>query len=224
MPLETFLTVVDQGIRLHNAQPGRNTLVCQRRMSFDQAFDASYANAMIRKAGEEQLRMCLMAAESVRADRRSGAVRLLDNRYWGECLHDHRGQPLTIRFDPDNLHEGVHLYRLDGSYIGFADCIERAGFADTQAARVHGRARGAFIKATKARAKAERRLSLDDLSKLIPVIEEEEPPETRLVRPLFVGTAALKAEPETNEEKEESELLMFRRLGKALDLKEAQEE
>lgn len=224
VPLETFLEIAGQGIRLHNAQPNRNTLVCQRRMSFDQAFEESYARSLIRKAGEEQLRMCLLAAESVRADRRSGAVKLLDNRYWAECLHDHRGQPLTVRFDPDNLHEGVHLYRLDGAYIGEADCIERAGFADKAAAREHGRNRAQFIKGAKLKADAERRMSLDDLAKLIPAIEESEPPETKTVRPLFAGTGALKVEPETNEEKEESELLFFERLGAGLRIAESEKE
>ena len=42
---------------------------------------------------------------------------------------------------------------------------------------------------------------------------------------MFAGNAAIKTDPEIyDEEKEESELLMFRQLGKALDLKESQQD
>ena len=47
-------------------------------------------------------------------------------------------------------------------------------------------------------AKAEKTLSLDDMVALMPKIEMPEPPETKVVRPMFgaAGNAALKADPE----------------------------
>lgn len=223
IPIETFNQIVDQGIAMHNAREGRNTRVCQRRLSFDQAFEQSYTTALIRKATEEQLRMCLMAAESVKADQRSGAIRLLGNRYWSEAMHDLRGRPVTVRFDPDNLYDGIHVYRLDGSFAGFADCIELTGFEDTAAARDHARNRKQFIKAHKAMADAERRMSLDELAALLPRVEEAEPPEAATVRPLFTGSAALKAQPEP-EDQEDSEVLFFEQLGAGLRIAEAEKE
>lgn len=201
VPIETFLKVVEQGIRAHNQRPGRNTRVCQRQLSFDQAFERSLADSstLIRQAGAEQLRYFLLAAESVRADRESGAVKLLGNRYWGEVLHDHRGEPLTLRFDPDNLHEGVHIYRLDGSYVGFAECLEAAGFNDTQAARDHARKLGAFKKATREAARLETQLSNEDLVRLLPEIDETEPPETKVVR-MVNGPATTLPAPESETE------------------------
>lgn len=204
VPLDEFLAVVDQGIRLHNAKPNRRTRVCGGTKSFDQVFDESYANALIRKCSDEQLRMCLMAAESVRADRRSGSVRLLDNRYWSEFLHDQIGKPLTIRFDPDNLHDGVHVYRLDGAYLGFAECIEAAGFADADAARTHARKYKQFRRAAKEAADLERQMSLDELSRLLPDVDERPAPETKVVR-MFNGSAALKQQTETDSDADEEQ-------------------
>lgn len=207
IPLADFIAVVEQGIRMHNAQPGRNTRVCQRRLSFDQAFEASYADAMIRKASPEQLRMFLLAAESVTADRRSGEVRLLGNRYWSECLHDHMGQKLMLRFDPDDLHAGVHVYRLDAGYVGFADCLEAAGFANTTEGRDHNRNRAQLLKSTRAAAALHKQMTLDQLVKLLPAVEDDEPPETRTVR-MVVGNAVAKARVQTEAQEDENPLFM----------------
>lgn len=217
VPIETFLQVVEQGIRAHNARPGRNTRVCRRTLSFDQAFKESYARALIRRAGDEQLRMCLLAAESVRSDQRSGSVTLLGNRYWAECLHDHIGKPLTVRFDPDALQDGVHVYRLDGAYVGFADCIEAAGFNDTEAAREHGRNLKAFRRATKEAAAAERRLSIDELVALLPDVEDAPAPETKTVR-LVTGNLAVKPISEIRLDRENADVAFFDALGAGLRL------
>lgn len=199
IPLDEFLTVVEQGIRLHNARPNRRTRVCRGIKSFDQAFDESYAIAPIRKCSEEQLRMCLMAAESVRSDQRSGAIKLLDNRYWSECLHDHIGKPLTIRFDPDNLHDGIHAYRLDGAYIGYAECIEAAGFGDSAAARDQASRFKRFRKATKEAAALEQQMSLSQLVGLLPDIDDTPVPETKIVR-MVHGANALKPQQDIDED------------------------
>lgn len=192
IPLADFLAVVEQGIRMHNAKPNRNTRVCDRVKSFDQAFDESYAEALIRKAAPEALRMCLLAAESVRADRESGAVRLLNNRYWAEFLQEHRGEKLTLRFDPEDLHSGVHVHRLDGAFVGYAECIEAVGFADTQAARKRARAASTFRRATREAAEAELQLSTADMAALLPEFDEPETIATKTIR-LVNGGAALAA-------------------------------
>lgn len=193
IPLADFLAVVEQGIRMHNAKPNRNTRVCGRVKSFDQAFDESYANALIRKASPEHLRMCLLAAESVSADRESGSVRLLGNRYWAECLQAHRGEKLTLRFDPDNLHGGVHVHRLDGSFVGFAECLEAVGFADAEEARKRARMASKFRRATREAAEIERQLSTQDMLKLLPEFDEPETMATKTIR-LVTGNNALAAD------------------------------
>lgn len=191
IPLDEFVAVVEQGIRLHNARPNRRTRVCAGKKSFDQVFNESYSEALIRKCGPDQLRMCLMAAENVRTDRRSGAIRLLDNRYWDECLHDHIGQAVTVRFDPDNLHEEVHVYRLDGSFIGSAECIEAAGFGNSADARTQAQKFKRFKRATKEAAEIEQSMSLDEYVRMLPDVEDAPKPETKLIR-MVAGNTALK--------------------------------
>lgn len=199
--LGDFLQIVEQGIRFFNAKPGRRTKVCGGTLSFDEAFERSYAASAIRKAGPEQLQMCLLAAESVRPNKYDGSIRLLGNRYWAESLHDYLGKPVTVRFDPDNLHDGVHIYRTDGSYVGFAECIEAAGFFDAESARAHARDRRAFVRKTKELATMEKQLSASQLADLYAGIEVEdrEPPSSKVVRAI-VGNTARKAEEEPDEE------------------------
>lgn len=201
IPLDEFLSVVEQGIRLYNARPNRRTRVCAGQKSFDQVFNDSYSEALIRKCAPDQLRMCLMAAENVRTDRRSGSIRLMNNRYWSECLHQHIGQAVTVRFDPDNLHEDVHVYRLDGSYIGSAECIEATGFGDSAAARDHAQKLKRFKRATREAAEIEQTMSLDEYVRMLPDVEEAPKPETKLIR-MTVGNTVLKTNPDDEQETE----------------------
>lgn len=196
VPLDTFLSVVGQGIALHNSRTGRRTRVCGGVKSFDQAFDDSYQKSVIRRATAEQLRMCFLAVENLRPDRTNGSVRVAGNRYWSEMLLAHMGKPLSARFDPDDLQNGIHLYRLDGVYLGFAECVEAVGFADTTAAREHARKRNAFKKATKIAAGLEQQLSTEQLLRYIPDIDEAPVPETKLTRMVNIGNLAAKASPE----------------------------
>ncbi|WP_332117274.1 transposase domain-containing protein [Azorhizobium caulinodans] len=204
IPIETFLAVVAEGIAEHNSRVGRRTDACGGRLSFAQAFAASYQEAPIRRASAEQQRRWLLASELVTARKPDGAVHLFGNRYWCEPLIEQMGRKVVARFDPDALHEGVHLYRLDGAYLAFAPCVEAAGFFDSSAARAHARARGDFLRAAKAMAKAERKLTLDEVAAMMPAIDAPEPPEAKVVRPIFgtAGNAALRATPdeETSQE------------------------
>lgn len=202
VPLETFLAVVTAGVIEHNARAGRQSKVCGGRLSFDHAFEASYSQSLVRRPTEAQLRKLMLTAEAVTARRPDGAVYLADNRYWAEFLADHMGRKLMLRFDPQDLHSAVHVYRLDGAYLGAAPCVEAAGFFNTEAARAHAKARRAFIRATKEAAAAARKLSLDDLAAMLPQTEAPPPPEAKVVRPFFSanGNAALKVDREEEQE------------------------
>lgn len=203
VPIEEFIKVVDQGIRLYNTRQKRGTRVCARQMSFDEAFNRSYESSVIRKASPEQLRMCLLAAESVKADAKTGAIRLLGNRYWSEVLHHHVGRHLTVRFDPDDLHGTVHLYRMDGVYVGDADCIEAVGFADAEAARKHSAKRRRHARAVKEMAAIERELDAPEIARQLAEIEVEEgpTPDAKVVR-MVSGNTALAARPQVDAEEE----------------------
>ncbi|MDN5781334.1 MAG: Mu transposase C-terminal domain-containing protein [Luteimonas sp.] len=180
-----FLAVLETEINAHNAREGRRSTVCAGR-SFDQAFDESYARASIRRATAEQRRLWLLAAQGVRAARSDGSVKLVGNRYWCEALAEHKGEQLIVRFDPDALHGDVYAYRLDGQFIGVAECIQAAGFDDTQAAREHARLRNQFKKAQATALDRERRLSAADAARQLPDdIEPHTPPERRVVRGEF---------------------------------------
>lgn len=203
VPLDVFLSTLDEEIKAHNTRTGRKAATCAGR-SFRETFDASYAIAPIRKATEEQRRLWLLAAEGIRASSQNGEIALLGNRYWSDALLAFRGQKVVIRFDPQHLHLPLHVYRLDGAYAGAAPCIENTGFADTGKARTHAQARASWLKGEKMKLKAEKTLTAQQVAALLPEPEDAAPaPETKVVRAVF-GNTALKARPMIDEEEEES--------------------
>lgn len=189
VPLDTFVKFLQQEIAAHNAREGRESRVCAGRYSFDQAFNHSYAQAQIRKASTEQLRQLLLTAEVVTADRRDGSVRLADNRYWSEALGAYAGQKVVLRFDPDALHTSVQVYSLSNAYLGEAECIAAVGFADTQAARDHARARTQHRNAAKKQLQAERRMDLAMLVQQLPEVIPTDLPAPGVLAPLFGNKA-----------------------------------
>lgn len=192
VPLDLFLKVANEGLAEENARGGRRSKVCQGR-SFIDTFNQSYTVAQPIKATAAQRRLWLLAAEGITAAKVDGALRLMGNRYWAAFLVNHRQSKLTVRFDPQGLHQPVHVYRTDGAYLGAAECIEAAGFEDAEAAQTHARARNAYARAAKDMAKAEAQLTPAQAAKLLPVAEgPPAPPETRVVRLIARGNTALK--------------------------------
>lgn len=203
-----FVHIVHQGILRYNAQPGRRTRVCGGSKSFDDVFFASYEEDKIRKATPGQLHECLLAVETVSTDRRSGTINLYGNRYHDEIMFSHIGTKVMVRFDPDCLHKEIYVYRLDGSFIGTVACIEDAGFGDTKAARIHGRKRRQYIKHTKKQAELISDLTLDDLIKMQPDLEEEDAPEAKTIQLVNIGNTARIIEQETEGDREASETFL----------------
>lgn len=184
VPLEEFLLILDQEITAHNARTGRRSKVCAGR-SFDEAFAESYARAPIRKATDAQRRLWLLAADGVTASRQDGSITLFGNRYWSEAQGQYAGQKLIARFDPDRLQTAVEVETLDGRYIGRAECVHAAGFNSESAARDQARARNQWKRAARAQLDAERRMNAAQAAALLPAPEPTEPPESKVVRPVF---------------------------------------
>lgn len=200
-----FLRVVAEGVALYNAKLGRQTEACRGVMSFDQAFEQSYAQATIRKASSEQLTMLLLQAEATRVSdhgtiklESGGAIASRSNRYYHSDLAEYAGQKVVARFDPQRLHEAVVVTTLTGLHICEAECLEKVAFGDTQQAREHKRKRTQFVKANKAAALAQQGMSALEAAALLPSITDEEAPETKvveMVRPVSLGNAALAMQP-----------------------------
>lgn len=194
---DVFAQVLADSIRAWNAKEGRRSEICGGVLSYEQAFSQSYeANAhRIRRATEAQRRMWLMAAESVLVQK-DAAVRLKVgggpqgyNRYSSDRLIDYIGRRVVVRFDPDALHDAVHLYQLDGRYIGEAECIHAAGFGDTSAGREWRRLRKQRLQAGKDAAEAEVRMGAVEAADYLPAhdpeAEDDSAPQTGVVRGSF---------------------------------------
>ncbi|RUQ10672.1 transposase domain-containing protein [Aeromonas dhakensis] len=200
-----FLRVVAEGVAIYNGKLGRQTEACRGVMSFDQAFEQSYAQATIRKASSEQLTMLLLQAEATRVSQHGtirleagGAIASRSNRYYHADLAEYAGQKVVARFDPQRLHEAVIVTTLNGLHICEAECLEKVAFGDTQQAREHKRKRTQHTKAVKAAALAQQSMSAMEAAALLPSVSDEPAPETKvveMVRPVSLGNAALAVQP-----------------------------
>lgn len=180
---EAFERIVTEEIAAHNARSGRRSKVCAGR-SFDAVFAESYACATIRKVTQEQQRMLFMAAEAVTAGN-DGSVRLAGNRYWTEALTEVANRKVVLRVDPQHLQGTAYVYALDGTFIAEAPCVAAVGFADTNAAREHGRARKDWRRARKQQLDAERRMDAAEIAAQLPTPPPEQLPDAAVIAPVF---------------------------------------
>lgn len=168
IPIEEFRTHVAARVEEHNAQSGRRAATCKGR-SFDETFAASMAEptTIVRWPSAAQKALWLLASDVIRTRKGSGEVHFQGNRYWSRELNQHAGRKVTVRFDPDRLHDPVQVYDLDNRLICVAPCIEDAGFDDIDAARLHARTRRDFQKAIAAQKVAHASLSAQQLADII---------------------------------------------------------
>lgn len=212
IPLEIFLQVLEQAVISINTRIGRRTESAYGELSYEQAFNASYEQANIKKATAEQRRLWLLSAEGVRVQQdgsisldAGSATGIGKNRYHCDELYKHVGNKVVARFDPQALYEHVYVYTLDNQFIGKADCIAAVGFGDTQQARDHNRARKQMLKASKEAAKAQQAMDALEVGRQLPQQSEPKAPETQVVTGIFPqhGNAAIAVESQTPLDAEE---------------------
>ena len=187
VPFEEFLKVVAEGIEEHNLRRGRRSEVACGR-SFTEVFAESYERAPIRKAPAAQRRLWLLGAEGLRADSKTGVVRMEGNEYWSDWMHAIAGERVIVRFDPADLHGAVHIYSADNRYLGEAACRAKAGFLSVEEARLHAKARGDWLKAERKALAAHKALTARELGVDLDAVAPASPaptPEAKVVRGLF---------------------------------------
>ncbi|MFY9350328.1 MAG: transposase domain-containing protein [Sphingobium sp.] len=184
VPLDHFLTIVEQGMRIHNERTGRRTETTNGG-SFAQTFADSYARSPIGRATEEHLRLALLTGEQIKADRKNGSVMLTSgDRYWTPELSLHAGQMLTVRFDPDDLSRPVHAYDNGGRFICSAERWDASRFDDMAAAKRHAKLRGDMRKAIKRVGEIERVIGAEEVAARMRVETVETPmPQPAVLRP-----------------------------------------
>lgn len=197
LPIADWLAIFEAEIAAHNAQTGRRGGNFNGR-SFDAVFAESYARATVRKATAEQRRLWLLAADKVTVNRADGSIALGrgpmgENRYWAESLLAHMGRKVVARFDPQKLHDPVHVTTLDGTYIGAAECTWRAGFDDSETGRAYHRARNRFEKASKEAARARQAMSELEAIRKVPDVIPPDAPTPAVIEGAF-GRPTLAAE------------------------------
>ncbi len=187
--LAEFLEVLAEGIDEHNARTGRRSDTAKGR-SFDETFADSYSTARVLKATEEQRNLWLMGQETAKLHKHNGSLNFHGNVYHCDWMSQEADRKIVFRFDPENLHSGVHIYSPEGGYLGFAECQQKVGFFDLESARATAKRKRQITKAEKKLAELHAPLSPEQLADDLNKLREETTAlmEAKVVKPVFAKT------------------------------------
>jgi hypothetical protein len=151
VPIGEYQACVGEAIEAKNAQPHRGSGMDGR--SPNEVYAALLHRTEVRVPTERQLRLCLLAVESVTLDKAHG-FSVLGNRYWAEGLAQlDRAQVYQARYNPADMSEPVALYA-GRKLLAVVPLWQEGDFRSRTAAKEHARARNAFKKAQREQAKA----------------------------------------------------------------------
>jgi len=143
-PIEQFRKILVETLSEYHTRPHRGDAMDGR--SPLAIYEELLKQTIVREPTREQLRLCLLAAESVRLNSDDSSVIINGNRYWAEKLATlPRDVDYVVRFNPENATEPVSVYQGD-RFICEAPLIARTGFRDQQAAKTYARAKRNFVK------------------------------------------------------------------------------
>ena len=213
--VDTFLAAVAEGIAMYNAKIGRDTEMCAGELSFNDAFERSYSNAIITRLSAEQIRQLMLPAEAVTVKhtgefflQAGGTLFGRKNSYYNPALANIRPRKITVRFDPRDLHAEVACYDLEGRFICLAECRAAVAFGDTETGREHSRQRKQMMTATKKAAKSQKRMTTIEVNDLLPKITPPEAPARHVVERFYSqGNTARKIVEEAQEQASQNDMI-----------------
>lgn len=160
---EEFKEVLAQEVAEHNARPDRRSEVAFGK-SFDEVFEYSFKRSPIRRPTEEQKRLWLLGAQGIKAKAGNGEITFMKGRYWSEWMYQIAGQKIVARYDPEALDAGLHIYAMDGAYLGHAADLGTGEFLNVADARELARKRAQHTRSVKDTAKAAKELSAAEIA------------------------------------------------------------
>lgn len=179
-------------VGMHNDRKGRRTQTARGVLSFDEVWaERLERGALIRRPTPEQLRLALLAAEGVTVRRQTAQLHLGGNVYFNEALWKHEGEKVIVRFEPEDLHAPIHVYRLDGVYVCEAPCVEAVGFLNAEAAKEISRRQRRVLKDAKRLGESQRLLGAAQIAALRPELAEPDFTEDETVIAPVFGSLAL---------------------------------
>jgi len=192
VPIAELEAIIAEEVIRFNARTKRRTDACRGVLSFNEAFDASFATAKVKTLTEAQRRLLLLMPERVFVNRTHGQVTLKagasqwgKNHYWHEALNEFMGEYLTAYYDPENLEKEIALYGLDGRFIINAQHKPSTAFTDTSAGREHAKYKKRQRKADKISADSEVQMTNLQIANLYPKPKDVTIPKPGIVQGNF---------------------------------------
>lgn len=152
VPVALLRDVIAEEIARFNAREGRRGLGMDGK-SFDQVFAAHFSPRQ--DAVSPFIRELFLLNKETVTIQRNGRIAINAGRgegrntYWSPVSGDHAGQKVTVYFDPENLTRDVHIFRLDGAYVGTAQYEPSVAFISKEEGRRYARKRASLLKAHK---------------------------------------------------------------------------
>lgn len=145
VPIELYRRILAEEISAYHARPHRGSGM--GRSSPREMYEALLPGVAPKQPTKAQLAMCLLAAESIKLDKRDRSVKVLGNRYWSETLTALPcDRTYTVLFNPEDAKEPIVV--CDGTRVLCeAPLVQAVGFSNKAAAKDHAHESGKFRKA-----------------------------------------------------------------------------
>lgn len=213
VPIEEVVRTLGEEIARFNARIGRRSGVCNGR-SFDETYAAGIKEAPVRKVSEAKRRLLLLLPEVITAQRGTGEITLQAgkgphgrHRYWNETLVRHSGTKVVAYYDPQDFQKDTHIYTLDGRHICDAQWIPSVAFNDTETAREWTKNKKRYLKAQRAAAKAESRMSHIEMAGLYPSPDKPEEPSPKVINTDFKKSGRPEIDDWSEEDRQQAQQL-----------------
>jgi hypothetical protein len=195
VPIAEFRRIYAEEMHDHNERIGRRTEMAQRKLSFQQVFDASLAQHAPRVLTEPQRHWCMLTPVPVKPHKDTGTLTVDGFRYWSAehqgILLKHRNGKLFARIDPRDRSLPILVEDAKGRVlIDGLPCLRVGQFLSTEDAREHAkfvrRARRAAKEEIKNLELASRKLTLEMLRQDAAAHPDHEPPPaSNITAPVF---------------------------------------
>lgn len=181
VPVALLLEVIDEEINRYNAQTGRRGHGMNGK-SHNQVFEENFDKQQQVVISPFDRDLFLLNREIVIVQP-NGRIAINagqgegKNTYWSEISSQCAKQKVAVYYDPENLTKDLQICKLDGAYIGKAQYEPSVAFDSKEEGKVYAKTRKTRLKALKAAALAERKMTQLEAQQYTSKVEATATPE-----------------------------------------------